>query len=161
MAVAPSNPQIIYVLKGNLISKSTNGGTSFSNITGTLPTNLAFPTNLAVSNTDDKKVWVTFSGYAANEKVYKSIDGGTSWINVSAGLPNIPMNTIAYTNNSPTDAVYLGADIGDIIWTTQRPGYPFLRGSPTTTSTTWKSTTLPQKSGPLPTVGACGKVICS
>ncbi len=112
MAVAPSNPQIIYVLKGNLISKSTNGGTSFSNITGTLPTNLAFPTNLAVSNTDDKKVWVTFSGYAANEKVYKSIDGGTSWINVSAGLPNIPMNTIAYTNNSPTDAVYLGADKG-------------------------------------------------
>jgi hypothetical protein len=111
-AIAPSNNQVIYVLKENIISKSINGGTAFNNITGTLPVSLAQITNIAVSNTDANKVWVTFSGYEAAEKVYKSIDGGTTWTNISAGLPNIPMNTIVYTKGSTTDAVYVGADIG-------------------------------------------------
>jgi hypothetical protein len=44
--------------------------------------------------------------------VYRSIDGGTTWTNISAGLPNIPMNTLVYTNGSTTDAIYVGADIG-------------------------------------------------
>jgi len=110
--IAPSNNQVIYVLKGNIISKSINGGTSFVDITGTLPVSLAQATNLCVSNTDANKVWITFSGYGASSKVFKSIDGGTTWTNISAGLPNIPINTIVYTNNNTNDAVYIGADIG-------------------------------------------------
>ena len=31
---------------------------------------------------------------------------------MSAGLPNIPVNTIVYTNGSAKDAVYIGCDIG-------------------------------------------------
>ncbi len=128
--IAPSNNQVIYVLKGNVISKSTNAGTAFSNITGTLPVGLAQATNLCVSNTDANKVWVTFSGYNAAEKVYKSVDGGTTWSNISAGLPNIPMNTIVYTNNSGSDAVYVGADIGVYYMDNTTPWTSFFTGLP-------------------------------
>ncbi len=128
--IAPSNNQVIYALRGNSISKSTNGGTTFSNITGTLPVGLAEATNLCVSNTNPNKVWVTFSGYDANTKVYKSVDGGTTWTNVSAGLPNIPMNEIVYTNNSASDAVYVGADIGVYYMDNTTPWTPFFTGLP-------------------------------
>jgi hypothetical protein len=111
-AVAPSNTSTIYAIKSNAISKSTNGGTSFVNITGTLPVANAALTNLCVSNTDPNKVWVTFSGYSAGDKVFKTTNGGTSWTNVSTGLPNLPMNTIVYKNNSANDEVYVGGDVG-------------------------------------------------
>jgi hypothetical protein len=107
--IAPSNPQIIYALKDNNISKSVDGGMTFTEV---LPIGAAQATNLDVSNTDPNKVWVTYSGYEDGYKVFKTVDGGTTWTNISAGLPNIPMNTILYSKGSTTDAVYLGADIG-------------------------------------------------
>lgn len=130
IAIAPGNNQILYVLKQNRISKSTNGGTTFNDITGTLPVNLAQLTNVAVSNTDADKVWVTFSGYEPNEKVYQSTNGGTTWVNISSGLPNIPMNTLAYTNNSPIDAIYVGADIGVYYMDNNTAWTPFFTGLP-------------------------------
>lgn len=110
--IAPSNNQVIYVIKDNSFSKSIAGGASFTDMTGTLPTGLAQLTNLTVSDTDPNKVWVTFSGYEATAKVYKTTDGGNTWINTSTGLPNIPMNTIVFTNGSIDEAIYVGADIG-------------------------------------------------
>jgi hypothetical protein len=112
IAVAPSNTSIIYIIKDDAVSKSTNSGTSFSNITGTLPVANAALTSITVSNTDPNKVWITFSGYSAADKVYKSINGGTTWTNVSAGLPNLPVNKVIYTHGSANDAIYIGADIG-------------------------------------------------
>lgn len=111
-AIAPSNTATIYCVKKNAISVSTNSGTSFTNKTGTLPVGSAALSSVTVSNTDPLKVWVTFSGYSAGNKVFKSTDGGTTWTNVSAGLPNLPMNTIVYTNNTTNDAVYVGGSIG-------------------------------------------------
>lgn len=109
--VAPSSTSIIYAIKEDKISKSTNSGVAWTDITGSLPTGAAF-SNLAVSNTDPLKVWVTYSGYTAATKVYKTTNGGTSWTNISTGLPNLPMTCIVYHNGSANDAVYLGADIG-------------------------------------------------
>ncbi|MDO7171716.1 T9SS type A sorting domain-containing protein [Mariniflexile sp. AS56] len=110
--VAPSNNSVIYVIKENVISKSINAGSTWSDITAGLPVGVVRLKNLTVSNTDASKVWVVFSGYADDEKVYKTVDGGANWINVSNGLPNIPMNTIVYRKNSVNDEVYVGADLG-------------------------------------------------
>lgn len=110
-AVAPSSTSTIYAIKINKISKSTNSGTSWTDITGSLPVGSAGLSNLTVSNTDPLKVWVTFSGYSDGNKVFQTTNGGTSWTNISTGLPNLPMTTIVYHNGS-ADAVYLGADIG-------------------------------------------------
>ncbi|WP_452228295.1 MULTISPECIES: T9SS sorting signal type C domain-containing protein [unclassified Lacinutrix] len=109
--VAPSNTAVIYTVQADAISKSTDYGVSFTNVTGTLPTTAAF-SSVTVSNTNPDKVWVTYSGYEAGTKVYQSLDGGSNWTSISAGLPNIPMNTIVYTNNTTSDAIYVGGDIG-------------------------------------------------
>ncbi len=128
--VAPSNTQIIYTLKGDAVSKTTNGGTTWTNITGTLPVGTANIRNITISNTDPLKVWVVFSGYNAATKVFKTTDGGATWTNVfSTGLPNIPINTIIYRNNSANDEVYIGADIGVyVIDNTLSAWVPFFTG---------------------------------
>ncbi|MEK7257519.1 MAG: hypothetical protein AAB316_22380, partial [Bacteroidota bacterium] len=111
-AVAPSNPSVIYAIKQDAVSKSTNAGTSWTDITSTLPVGSAMLFNIAVSSANADIVWVTFSGYSAGNKVFKTTNGGTSWANLSTGLPNIPINTIVSVNGSSNDAAYLGADLG-------------------------------------------------
>ncbi|MGB4960982.1 MAG: dockerin type I repeat-containing protein, partial [Saprospiraceae bacterium] len=114
--VAPSNPNIIYTLKEKTVSKTTDGGANWTDVTGTgmdtLPVNLAYIKNITISNTDPNKVWVVFSGYSLGNKVFKTVNGGTSWTNISGTLPNIPFNTILFRNGSSNDEVYIGGDIG-------------------------------------------------
>ena len=109
--VAPSNTQVIYTIKQDAVSKTTDGGDNWADVTVDLPVGDAFPKNITVSNTNPDHVWVVFSGYHAISKVFRSTDGGSSWTNISDGLPNIPINTIKYRNNSNGE-VYIGADIG-------------------------------------------------
>jgi PKD repeat protein len=111
-AIAPSNNQILYAVKQNAISISINGGTTFTDVTGTLPVGTASITNVTISSTNPSIVWVTFSGYSAANKVYKSINSGTTWVNISTGLPNVPCNTIVYQGGTTNDVVYVGTDIG-------------------------------------------------
>jgi photosystem II stability/assembly factor-like uncharacterized protein len=112
LAIAASDTGIIYAIKTDAVSKSIDGGATFTDITNNLPVANAAPASITVSNTNPLKVWVVFSGYSAPDKVYKSVDGGNNWIDISAGLPNLPINTIVYRNNSPRDIIYIGADIG-------------------------------------------------
>ncbi len=110
LAYAPSNPNYIYVAKSNRVFVSTNGN-NFSDKTGTLPIASASITDITVSNTNSNKVWVTFSGYSAANKVWFSADAGLTWSNYSTGLPNLPVNCIVYQNGS-NDALFIGTDIG-------------------------------------------------
>lgn len=107
----PSNTNVMYVARATQLFKTTNGGTTWTNITGTLPVGSAQIKDIAVDNTDENKVYITFSGYVANTKVYYSIDGGSTWTNYSTGLPNIPADCIIFTKNSP-GAIYVGTDVG-------------------------------------------------
>ncbi|HXC03891.1 MAG TPA: PKD domain-containing protein, partial [Bacteroidia bacterium] len=109
-AIAPSNPQVMYVLQNNKVIKTSDGGTTWTDVTGTLPVGNARLTNTTVKNTDPNKVWVTFSGYSGNDKVYASTDGGVTWTNYSTGLPNLPVNCIASWNGNT--GLYIGCDVG-------------------------------------------------
>lgn len=113
IAVAPSNTNIVYAINADAVSKSINGGALFSSdVTGTLPVGSAALTDIVVSNTNPDKIWVCFSGYSSGNKVFKSTNGGVTWVNISSGLPNLPFNSLVYVNNSGADAVYVGGDIG-------------------------------------------------
>ncbi|MBA2613303.1 MAG: PKD domain-containing protein [Bacteroidetes bacterium] len=111
-AIAPSNPQVIYVIRGNALFKTVNGGTTWTATSGTLPTASAQLTWVTVKDTDPNTVYVTFSGYSAGNKVFKSTDGGTTFVNYSTGLPNLPTNCITYWNGTSNDGVYVGCDVG-------------------------------------------------
>jgi photosystem II stability/assembly factor-like uncharacterized protein len=126
MAVAPSNANTIYAARFTqnqgaarvyYLNKTTDGGVTWKNIIST-----AFPASdirdIAVHPTDPNKVWVSFFvGYnAANvnqsRKVFYSDNGGTTWTNISAGLPPAPAFTIVAPGNSPVGAVYVGTGFG-------------------------------------------------
>jgi PKD repeat protein len=112
-ALAPSNNQVIYVLKSGSggISRSVDGGVTFTSCTN--PTTAVSPTWVAVSNTNPDVAFVVYSGYTSGDKVFKTNDGGLTWINLSSGLPNIPVNCIVFHNGTLNgDAVYIGTDVG-------------------------------------------------
>jgi PKD repeat protein len=108
MAVSPANNQVIWSAKASGLSKTNDGGANwvtFTNIpSGTI-------TGIACSNTDANKAWITYSGFANTNKVFQTNDQGATWINISASIPNIPVNCIVYANNS-NDGIYIGTDIG-------------------------------------------------
>jgi hypothetical protein len=65
----------------------------------------------AVHPTKPDTLWVSLGGYKNNKKVFRSNDGGDSWINISGSLPNLSVNCIKYQNNA-NDALYIGTDAG-------------------------------------------------
>jgi hypothetical protein len=110
-AIAPSNNQVIYVLKTSGIFKTTNGGTTWANVTGTVPISLAKPDGIAIDPKDENSAWVITGGYSAGNKVFYTTNGGASWTNISGNLPNLPPNSILYKKNT-RDLLYVGMDIG-------------------------------------------------
>ncbi len=110
LAYAESDTNYIYAAKSDKFF-ATEDGTNFYDRTGLLPVASASITAIAVSNADPKKVWVTFSGYSAANKVWYSPDAGVTWSNYSTGLPNLPVNCITYQHASD-DGLYVGTDVG-------------------------------------------------
>jgi photosystem II stability/assembly factor-like uncharacterized protein len=88
--------------------RTINGGTSWDNITGTLPDR--FPADIAVDPNDDNIVYVTFYGFGTGH-VFKSTNGGDTWTDISDNLPDVPtLAVIVDMNNS--NQLYIGTDIG-------------------------------------------------
>jgi len=122
MAISPSNSNYLYValgpntgynnIPGTSVYATTNGGGTWTNITGSLPIAFAYISAITVKSDDPKTVWVTFSGYNSSYKIYKTTNGGSTWTNVTANLPNVPVDCIVYDQTSSTQRVFIGTDIG-------------------------------------------------
>lgn len=111
-AIAPSNNSVVVCLHGTPgVYKSIDGGTNWTNITGSLPVGSGAPTFVAFDPTNANNIYVTLSGYSGGNKVFKSTNGGTSWTNISYNLPNLPANCIVYEPGT-NGRVYVGMDVG-------------------------------------------------
>ncbi|PKP35144.1 MAG: hypothetical protein CVU00_03585 [Bacteroidetes bacterium HGW-Bacteroidetes-17] len=109
MAIAPSNNQVMYVADQSRIWVTKDGGTTWLNVSNSLPTRITY---LAVHAYDPDIVWATFGGYTGAH-VFESTNGGTTWTDISAGLPSLPVfslvqNKFALTKNH----LYVGTDRG-------------------------------------------------
>lgn len=80
-------------------------------VTWTLATGLAnaVVSDFAVDRRDAKTAFVTFHGFAAT-KVYKTVNGGASWTNITFDLPNIPV--LAIVLEPGTRDLDIGTDLG-------------------------------------------------
>ncbi|MBK9359546.1 MAG: PKD domain-containing protein [Bacteroidales bacterium] len=112
IAIAPSNSQYIYATTQTILYRTTDGGTSWSNITGSLPVGSSLITYVSVKSDDPNTVWVSMGTYTAN-RVYQTTDGGSTWTSISSGLPNIPvMCVIQNKQNTSAVELYAGTDVG-------------------------------------------------
>lgn len=113
IAVAPTNPNLLYAGTddGN-VWRSEDGGTTWQNVTGGLPDR--WVTRLAPDPTNDRVVYATFSGLrwrSAEPHVFRSTDRGQTWQDISANLPDAPVNAFAVDPRFP-QLLYLGSDVG-------------------------------------------------
>jgi len=106
--IAPSNSQIIYASYNDNFFKTVDGGLNWTVVN--LSASSAI-TRITVHPTNPDKIWVSRGDYTNNYKVFYSSNGGTTWMNYSTGLPNVPCNVIIYEPNSP-GRLYVGNDFG-------------------------------------------------
>ena len=121
IAVAPSNPEVIYVGTddGNL-QVSTIGGVVFTNISEGVPDR--YVTEIAVDPMDENTVYATLSGYRNQDyqpHVMKSTNAGQTWEDISGNLPEIPVNDIILDPDFE-DTYFIANDLG--VWFTTDGG---------------------------------------
>lgn len=142
LAISKSNPDIIYaitmgldpccpgfqwLLNPRLMKSATgfqNGNYGIDKFTevdllaGGIPTYSGYTqlpaiSGIAIHPTNPNKIWITFVGYSELHKVYRSDDGGVSWINEDPNgcLLNLPVNGIVYQDGTD-DRLYIATDRG-------------------------------------------------
>jgi len=113
IAVSYTDPDSVYVttaptLHSAAVFISTNGGASWTNITGTLPDR--YPVDISVDPRNSSIVYVAFSGFGTSH-LYRSANGGNSWNDIGQGLPDVPTSAVCIDPfNSST--LYVGNDLG-------------------------------------------------
>lgn len=108
--IAHNNTKIMAIASGASLEKSTNGGASFSNITGTLPNSMI--QDIAFDPNNDQVMAVVYASYQNNnQKVYLSSNGGSTWQNITHNIGNIPVHTIVI-DHTPQSNLYIGTETG-------------------------------------------------
>jgi photosystem II stability/assembly factor-like uncharacterized protein len=142
MAIGVSNPDRLYAADGLVVKRTDNATASpaeilWTNITSNSTNFPSSPsiiiTGMAVNPDNSQELWVTCSGYLDGQKVYRTLDSGATWTNMSAGLPNLPVHCIVYEDNNgnPGGAVYIGTDLGVFYRDNWQDGWvPFGNGLP-------------------------------
>lgn len=94
--IARTNPMVMYVTQRSnsiwdgKIWKTSDGGVNWTEL-ATLPTSSGGDRrvmSITLSATNENELWVALHNGDANEKVFKTINGGTSWINWSSAVIN-------------------------------------------------------------------------
>ena len=101
MAVSSFDPNVLYAAKrvryeyqipGSVFT-SNDGGNSWSDVTAGLPDSLYY-TSIDINDTNASIAYISLAGFSAGNKVYKTTDGGATWVNLSSNLPNFPVNCL-------------------------------------------------------------------
>lgn len=93
------------------IKFSTNQGTTWTSITApTGATGDISSVDYDASNSDI--MYVSYSGYNAASKVFKTTNGGSTWSNISSNLPNIVTYEVMLKQNQTNEYVFLATELG-------------------------------------------------
>ncbi len=111
--VATTNSNVIYVgTDDGKVQVTTNGGTTWNDVTDTIPTR--WVTRVAVDPDSANICYVTLSGYlqyAYQAHIYKTTNYGTSWMAIGGNLPDIPLNDVI-VDAAARPRLYVASDAG-------------------------------------------------
>jgi len=106
---SPADPNTLYAVRyDNKLFRTDNcmdDNPLWYDLTSHLPTG-GTATDLKAHPTDPNILYMTLA-----KKVYKSVDKGLTWTDITGTLPNVNLNTITYYKNAP-EGLYVGSDAG-------------------------------------------------
>ncbi len=103
-----ANTILVGTTAGRVLKVSWNGS-SWSKAQLASPTS-RYISCVAIDPSNAQRIWVTISQIGGG-MVYRSDNGGSSWINCTAGLPNIPMNAVV-VDPANYKRIWVAADVG-------------------------------------------------
>lgn len=93
------------------LSKSADGGSTWSTINQ--PSGAEINSfSIDGTSTNGNTLYATAKSYVAGKKVFKSVDGGLNWTNISGNMPNIIMNKILLKQNQSPEHLFVGTELG-------------------------------------------------
>lgn len=102
LSVSPQNTDVVYAgTTDGLVWVSDDGGESWSDISGTLPER--YITDIKASPFAGSVVFTALSGYRENDNtphLFRSIDYGQNWVDITGDLPEMPVNHIEIYNET-------------------------------------------------------------
>ncbi|MCX5691757.1 MAG: hypothetical protein NTV94_18520 [Planctomycetota bacterium] len=115
LAIAPSDPRYIYAATNNgRILASSNSGVSFSLIRSNNPGWPRTTRELFVDPTNPRTLYLAAAAYNTTQ-VLRTQDAGITWEPLDAGLPDLPVNTIAADERTNPPRLYAGTESG-VYW---------------------------------------------
>jgi photosystem II stability/assembly factor-like uncharacterized protein len=99
LLIDPVDTSIIYAATANGVYKSTNGGNSFSKISGSL----GFTKNLVMDPYDNSTIYAAAYG----QGVWGTYDAGSTWESINDGLEELLVNAVAV---NPDEWLFAGTD---------------------------------------------------
>ncbi len=102
----------IYAIGDNGAKHSNNDGSSWSSISSPVS---GQDINSFAAKPNSNIVYATVSGYQSGAKVFKSTNGGSSWTNISNGLPNIVMKKVLLKTDLNNETLILATEAG-VYW---------------------------------------------
>lgn len=129
LAISASNSNVVYAASYSTLFRTANSGTAWNNLGSPSPGNAI--TEILCDPNDENHIWLSLSGFVVGNKIFESLDGGQSWNNLSIGLPNLPINCMAY--DTELSVLYAGTDFGVWMLHPELAGWqPFEEGLPKT-----------------------------
>jgi hypothetical protein len=110
MYIPTTNKVFVGCSNGRIFRLDWSGAAWSAAIPLTTPRNNAEVSDLFISPGNLNRIWVTYTNPGGG-RVFRSDDGGANWTDLSAGLPNLPMNAVEV---DPTNAsrIWVAADLG-------------------------------------------------
>ncbi|WP_055443225.1 T9SS type A sorting domain-containing protein [Lacinutrix himadriensis] len=100
----------LFVIGENAIKKSSNDGSSWSAVSQ--PEAGAKMNSISLDQNNTNTLYATVNGYVDGSKVFKSTNGGSTWTNITAGLPNIIAKQVVLKQNQGQEILFLGTELG-------------------------------------------------
>jgi photosystem II stability/assembly factor-like uncharacterized protein len=110
IAVAPGDPKVVYAGSNGGGLWMTENGASSPPSWSTSPVQQGYVSSIAVDPSEPHTAYATVGSFDVPH-VLKTTDGGASWDDVGADLPNVPASSVAINPLDP-DMVFVGTDAG-------------------------------------------------